>query len=213
MFQKVIQHVSKSVAKKKEEYERRSSLIFADIYKKHVFRRALARRIRVRQAIVNFLYKFRFVMQMRKIYISYMMTREIVDRAFAIGKQQANERSIKTVQRIFRGFSVRDKKLPLVVHALKTKENLKLHVAAKIIQKRLRGFTVRSRLMHMQRVAMKIQGFIKMKWYRELFVKLRINAKTIQRCVRRFLTRRAIIKSRMYAYLEREVTQLYKVID
>ena len=36
--------------------------------------------------------------------------------------------------------------MALVVNAIKAKENLKLHVAAKRVQKRLRGVIVRGRL-------------------------------------------------------------------
>ena len=36
--------------------------------------------------------------------------------------------------------------MPLVINALKARENLKLHVAAKVVQKRLRGFMVRNRM-------------------------------------------------------------------
>jgi hypothetical protein len=50
------------------------------------------------------------------------------------------------VQRVFRGFSARDKRMSLVINALKAREELKLHVAAKVVQKYLRGFTVRDRL-------------------------------------------------------------------
>lgn len=70
---------------------------------------------------------------MRKLYITYTMVKEVVDRAFLIGKNKANERAVRTVQRIFRGFSTRDKRMPLVMNALKAKENLKLHVAAKVV--------------------------------------------------------------------------------
>ena len=72
-------------------------------------------------------------MQMRKLFIAYTMTREIVDRAFLIGKNKANDRAVRTVQRVFRGFSTRDKRMPLVMNAIKAKENLKLHVAAKVV--------------------------------------------------------------------------------
>ena len=47
---------------------------------------------------------------------------------------------------MFRGYTVRDKKMNIVVNAIKAKENLKLHVAAKKVQKRLRGLIVRRRI-------------------------------------------------------------------
>lgn len=133
MFTKVLMHVSKAVSKKKEEFGRRAALIFADAYRKHLFRRALARRIKVRQSLVNFIYKLRFVARVRKLYICTMMMNKIFNQAFAIGKSKANARAVQTVQRIFRGFNVRDKRMPLVVTAQRAKDNLKLHVAAKLV--------------------------------------------------------------------------------
>ena len=64
-----------------------------------------------------------------------MLTREIVDRAFSIGKQKANDKAVRTVQRIFRGFKARDNRMPLVIEAARAKENLKLHMAARVVQK------------------------------------------------------------------------------
>jgi len=84
MFKKVLLHVSKSVSKKKEEIERKATQVIADVYRKHVFRRALAQRIRVRQSIVNYLYRFRTIMMFRKLYASYSIVLDIVDRAFAV---------------------------------------------------------------------------------------------------------------------------------
>lgn len=81
------------------------------------------------------------------------MATALADRAFSIGKQRAEENSVRTVQRIFRGFFMREKKMTLVVNALKAKENLKLHVAAKRIQKRLKGMIVRNRLKHLHLAA------------------------------------------------------------
>lgn len=153
MFKKVLLHVSKSVFKKKEEFERKATQVFADVYRKHVFRKILANRIRVRQSIINFLYRFRFIMKLRKLYTGYTITMDIFEKAFAIAQENQKERSVRTVQRIFRGFSARDKKMPVVLNAIKAKENLKLHVAAKAIQKRLRGYIVRMRMMVLNKAA------------------------------------------------------------
>jgi len=62
-----------------------------------------------------------------------MATRMIVDKAFAIGKEKSNEKAVKTVQRIFRGFKVRDHHMPLVLEAQRAKEELKLHISARIV--------------------------------------------------------------------------------
>jgi hypothetical protein len=43
--------------------------------------------------------------------------------------------------------------MPLVINALKAREELKLHVAAKVVQKNLRGFTVRNRMRHLNLAA------------------------------------------------------------
>lgn len=85
-------------------------------------------------------------MRLRKYYICYTAAKAIVDRAFNIGKERSEQRAVRTVQRIFRGFQAREKKMTLVLQAMKSKENLKLHVAAKKVQKRLRGVIVRKRL-------------------------------------------------------------------
>ena len=156
MFVKVLLHVSKAVSKKKEEMEQVATQVFADTYRKYNFRRALARRIHVRNNLAKFFQKFSLILRLRKMYIAYMMTKMITDKAFAIAKQHANDKAVRSVQRIFRGFKARDQRMPLVIEAVKAKENLKLHMAARVVQKHLRGFTVKNRLMHMILAAQKI---------------------------------------------------------
>lgn len=107
MFNKVMLQVSKSVTKKKDEMEISATQVLVDVYRKHIFRRAMARRVKVRKTIVNFIYKWRLITRLRKIYICYMMTREIAEISFLIAKKKADDRAIRTVQRIFRGFTVR----------------------------------------------------------------------------------------------------------
>jgi hypothetical protein len=46
--------------------------------------------------------------------------------------------------------------MPLVMEAMKAKENLKLNMAARFVQQKLRGFMVRNRLHHMHLAAMKV---------------------------------------------------------
>jgi|LauGreDrversion4_2_1035121.scaffolds.fasta_scaffold293119_1 hypothetical protein len=67
------------------------------------------------------------------MYIAYMMTKMITDKAFAIAKLHANDKAVRSVQRIFRGFKARDQRMPLVIEAVKAKENLKLHMAARVV--------------------------------------------------------------------------------
>lgn len=70
---------------------------------------------------------------------------------------------------------------------------------------------VRNRMHLVHLAAQRIQGYVKMKWHRAFFLKLRADVMTIQRCVRRFLTRRGVIKERLISYLTRETQLLCKV--
>ena len=54
MAVKVGMHVSKAVIKKKEELEIVAAQVFADTYRKYNFRRAMIRRIQVRQSLTKF---------------------------------------------------------------------------------------------------------------------------------------------------------------
>ena len=80
----------------------------------------------------------------------------MINNAFGIGKQRADDKAVRLVQRVFRGFQARDKRIGLVVNALRAKENLKMHVAAKRIQKRLKGMIVRNRVKHLHLTAQRI---------------------------------------------------------
>jgi uncharacterized membrane protein (UPF0127 family) len=101
--------------------------------------------------------------------------------------------------------------MPLVMEAMKAKENLKLHMAARFVQQYLRGFMVRNRLHHMHLAAMKVQAHVRMLWHRQFYLKLKSDVMTIQRCVRIFLTRRGVVKGRLAEYLGEEVNSLGKV--
>eukprot|EP00347_Sterkiella_histriomuscorum_P008181 403346072 len=171
----------------------------------------LNKSLRDRQKIIKTIENYNTIQRLRKYYVCFTMSRWLFDRAFDIGKSRAEERSIRLVQRIFRGFTARDKKMNLVVNALKAKENLKLHVAAKRVQKRLRGMIVRNRMLHLHLTAQRIQGFFKMKWHKEFFSSLRNNVITIQRSIRRFLARRDIIKQRLVSYIGQELNILRNV--
>jgi len=84
MFIKVMGHVSLAVSKKKEELEEVATQVFVDTYRKYVFRQSLARRIKVRQTLSKFFKKVSFILRMRKIFIAYMMTKIIVNKALTI---------------------------------------------------------------------------------------------------------------------------------
>jgi hypothetical protein len=92
-----MEHVSRAVSRKKAELEQVATQVFVDTYRKYVFRRALARRMQVRQTITKFFQKFSLILRLRKIYIAYMMTRMIVDKSFAIAKQRANDKAVRIV--------------------------------------------------------------------------------------------------------------------
>lgn len=101
--------------------------------------------------------------------------------------------------------------MPVVLNAIKAKESLKLHVAAKAVQKRLRGYIVRRRMHLLNLAVQRVQAYVKMKWHRQFYLKLRTDVMTIQRCVRRFLTRRSVIKERLVTFLAQETSALGRV--
>lgn len=138
---------------KRKDYEMKASLILTDTYKKYMFRNQLNKALRDRQKVMRALENYNTIKRLRKYYICFTMSRFLTERAFEIGKRRAEERSSRLVQRVFRGFLVRDKKMNLVVTALKAKENLRLHVAAKRVQKRLRAMVVRNRMRHLHLTA------------------------------------------------------------
>jgi len=145
------------------------------------------------------------------MFICFSMARKVADKAFEIVKARNEQRAVWQIQRVFRGFSARDKKKSAVMNAMMAKENLKLHVAAKKVQKRLKGILVRRRLLALDRQVQKVQAFIRMKWYREIYHKLRKDTTTIQRGVRRFLARRDIVKQRLATYLGQEMSILNNI--
>jgi hypothetical protein len=69
--------------------------------------------------------------------------------------------------------------MPIIIEAVKARENLKLHMAARVVQKQMRGYIVRNRLMQMNLAAQKIQAIVKMKWHRQFYLKLKEDAMTI----------------------------------
>jgi len=97
MFVKVLEHVSRAVSKKKEELEQVATQVFVDTYRKYVFRRALARRIKVRQNLSKFFTKVSFILRMRKIFIAYMTTRMIVDKALNCATSRGKDKAVRTV--------------------------------------------------------------------------------------------------------------------
>lgn len=72
------------------------------------------------------------------------------------------------------------------------------------VQPRIKGMLVRTKLLRLNQAARYIQGHFKARWTYALFTKVRIESRRIQRAVRSFLARTAIIRERMADYVATE---------
>jgi hypothetical protein len=57
----------------------------------------MARRIKVRQTLSKFFKKVSFILRMRKIFIAYMMTKVVIDKALTIAKKRGKDKAVRTV--------------------------------------------------------------------------------------------------------------------
>lgn len=69
-----------------------------------MFRMQLHSALRDRAKVVLHVGNYATIMRLRKYYTCYTLSKALVDRAFMIGKRRAEERSVRLVQRLFRGF-------------------------------------------------------------------------------------------------------------
>jgi hypothetical protein len=57
----------------------------------------MARRIKVRQTLSKFFKKVSFILRMRKIFIAYMMTKVVIDKALTIANKRGKDKAVRTV--------------------------------------------------------------------------------------------------------------------
>lgn len=144
-----MQSILKYKTEKRKDYESKAAVVMTDTYKKNLFRKQLQKSIKDRHKVVGAISNYAIIMRLRKFWIAHSLVQKMLSRAWEIGRERTEVRSVWTVQRIFRGFRDREKKKTLVIQAITAKENLKLHVAAKKVQKRLKGLLVRNRLKYL----------------------------------------------------------------
>ena len=89
---------------KRKDFETKASLVITDVYKKHMFRKQLSRAIKDRKKVIVALSNYALITRLRKYYICYTSAKMLVDKAFNLAKARAEDQSVKTVQRMFRGF-------------------------------------------------------------------------------------------------------------
>lgn len=127
-----------------------------DVYRKHMFRNALKRSLRARDAVTKSTYNAAFILKLQKYLSSSILATRVVNNAFNKARGQVIDRACWNVQRSFRGYMARRDKMDWVKEAIASKENLRLHVSAKKVQRRLKGLIVRRRIDHLNKMAAKI---------------------------------------------------------
>lgn len=81
-----MQSIIKYKTEKRKDKESKAALVVEDTYKKHMFRKQLARSIRERQKVIKSLATFSLCIRLRKLFICHNAAQAIVERAFKIGK-------------------------------------------------------------------------------------------------------------------------------
>ena len=203
MFEKAIVAFK---ADKRFILEQKAGKRIQDVLEKHQFRNKLAYGLSARETIVKHTYNRAYINRIGKLLLCLTLQKRIVNNAFSMAQKTVKDRAAWNMQRAIRGYMNRNKegRLDVVKNAIAEKENLRLHVSAKKVQKRLKGLIVRRRIAYINKVASDIQSHFRMRWYRQVYTKIRTNTMVLQRAVRRYMARRDMIKERMRDYLTQE---------
>lgn len=129
------------------------------------------------------------------------MVSRVFEEAWAIIHARIIEQSVLQIQKTFRAHVLRSNyKKEYVILSKKIKEAIKYN-AAVTIQKHIKGFLVRTRLHRLHRAAFKIQGYFRMIWMREYFQTMCHSARLIQKCYRKYFTKKRRINDKMSVFL------------
>jgi alpha-tubulin suppressor-like RCC1 family protein len=126
--------------------------------------------------------------------------RSIVERcingAWSSVALQAEEEGASTIQRTFRAHLLRLARIN-DIHVLHKKiQESRTNNSAKTLQKMVRGFLLRRRLLRLTNAANKIKGFVRTRWIRAYFLRVRAAVRMIQLNLKKhFLRRRKIEES------------------
>ena len=132
--------------------------------------------------------------------------RQLVNRVFegawSIIHARIVEHSVLNVQKCYRAHLLRNKfKNEYLILTRKIKDAIKYN-AVVTIQKIIRGFLVRKRLNRLHRAAFKIQGYFRMIWMRNYFLQMNKSARLIQKCYRKYFTKKKRIDQKMDLFLD-----------
>lgn len=126
----------------------------------------------------------------------------VFDSAWSIVHARIVEQSVLNVQKTYRAHLLRSKfKNEYVILTRKIKDAIKYN-AVVTIQKIIRGFLVRKRLNRLHRAAFKIQGYFRMVWMRNYFLQMSQSARLIQKCYRKYFTKKKRIDQKMDLFLD-----------
>ena len=132
--------------------------------------------------------------------------RQLVNRVFesawSIIHARIVEGSVLNLQKTYRAHLLRKKfNNEYKILTRKIKDAIKYN-AVVTIQKIIRGFLVRKRLNRLHRAAFKIQGYFRMIWMRNYFLQMSKSAKLIQKCYRKYFTKKKRIDMKMDIFLD-----------
>jgi len=120
-YEKAMLALTKYKTEKRKDFEQKASVIMTDVYRKRLFREQMKRAIRDRQVVVNSISQYATYLRLRKLYICYTIAQSMMERAWIEAREKVEKRSAFTIQRIFRGFKARDKKMDVVLRAIRAK--------------------------------------------------------------------------------------------
>lgn len=143
--------------------------------------------------------------------ICYRGVLDIFERSWEEIRENSERQSSLTVQRIFRGYLLRQKHKKAIEKAMEVRLNCVSTKALRVIQKAFRGVLVRNRLRTLHLAAAYIQGHMRMRWLSALFQKIRFEVRKIQRAVRKFLIRKKRVQERLVEFFSKEVGLLENV--
>lgn len=129
------------------------------------------------------------------------MVSRVFEEAWAIIHARIIEHSVLQIQKTYRAHVLRSQyKKEYAILSTKIKQAIKFN-AAVTIQKHIRGFLVRTRLHRLHRAAFKIQGYFRMVWMRNYFLVMSKSARLIQKCYRKYFTKKRRINDKMSVFL------------
>lgn len=121
-------------------------------------------------------------------------------------------RAAVMIQKIYRGHMCRKTEAYKVTELREKMKNRKYDKAASQIQAWTKGSLVRRKLDRMDKAARYIQGYFRAKWTYQLFKKINVEVRRIQRAVRSFIIKSKIVRERTGKYVIQETALLNNLL-